>query len=330
MVDGRNMLTVTALVPTYRRPQDLARCLAALKQQTRLADDIVLVVRDNDVETWSFLEKFESHPLPLRIATVYVSGVVAALNVGINAAAGEIIAITDDDAAPHVDWLERIETHFLSNENLGGLGGRDCIHLNREAPNDVIEPDGTKIVGRVQWFGRLINNHHLGIGAPQKVDFLKGVNMSYRKVAITGLCFDDNLRGMGAQVHNELAFSLSVKRRGWELIYDPAICVDHYPAQRFDEDKRGNFNYTACLNIAYNETIVLLDNLLEWQRYVYLIWSILIGSRAAYGIVQLLRFLPADGGLALQRWMASMEGRWSAWWTWRKTQRPNDLHRVSP
>jgi cellulose synthase/poly-beta-1,6-N-acetylglucosamine synthase-like glycosyltransferase len=318
VVDGRNMLTITALVPTYRRPQDLARCLAALKQQTRSANDIVLVVRDNDANTWSFLEKFDSHPLPLRIATVHVSGVVAALNVGLAMATGEIIAITDDDAAPHLDWLERIEGHFLSNENLGGLGGRDCIHLNSESPNDVIEPDGTKVIGKVQWFGRIINNHHLGMGAPRKVDFLKGVNMSYRKAAITGLCFDDDLRGTGAQVHNELAFSLSVKRRGWELIYDPAVCVDHYPAQRFDEDKRKTFSYIACLNIAYNETIILLDNLLEWQKYAYLIWSILIGSRATYGMVQVLRFLPVDGGLALQRLIASMQGRWLAWRAWQK------------
>ncbi|RAG65491.1 hypothetical protein DN536_36710, partial [Burkholderia multivorans] len=27
-------------------------------------------------------------------------------------------------------------------------------------------------------------------------------------------------------------------RAGWKLMYDPAIAVDHYPAERFDDDRR--------------------------------------------------------------------------------------------
>jgi len=32
---------------------------------------------------------------------------------------------------------------------------------------------------------------------------------------------------------------------GWKLIYDPRVAVDHYPAQRFDEDQRNKFNQIA-------------------------------------------------------------------------------------
>lgn len=52
----------------------------------------------------------------------------------------------------------------------------------------------------IQWFGRIIGNHHLGVGLPQKVDFLKGANMSYRAQVLATLRFDTRLRGAGASL----------------------------------------------------------------------------------------------------------------------------------
>ena len=97
------MMTITVLIPTYRRPLDLVRCLEALKKQTRKADQVLVVVRDTDTETWRFLETYNRDSLPLRIVTVKVTGVVAAMNEGLDVATGEILVTTDDDAAPHPD-----------------------------------------------------------------------------------------------------------------------------------------------------------------------------------------------------------------------------------
>ncbi|MHC5721623.1 MAG: glycosyltransferase family 2 protein, partial [Nostoc sp.] len=36
----------TVLIPTYRRPQDLSRCLLALQEQTKPVDQVIVVVRD--------------------------------------------------------------------------------------------------------------------------------------------------------------------------------------------------------------------------------------------------------------------------------------------
>ena len=38
-------------------------------------------------------------------------------------------------------------------------------------------------VGRVQWWGRRMGNHHLGAIAPVEVEWLKGANMSFRREA---------------------------------------------------------------------------------------------------------------------------------------------------
>lgn len=118
-------MKISTIIPTYRRPKDLARCLEALQKQTRLANEVLIVVRDTDTETWTFLASFQPKHLILQAVTIKVTGVVAAMNAGLEAAQGDIMAFTDDDAAPHNDWLERIEIHFLADESIGGVGGRD-------------------------------------------------------------------------------------------------------------------------------------------------------------------------------------------------------------
>ncbi|OKH11922.1 glycosyl transferase family A [Fischerella major NIES-592] len=306
------MMTISVMIPTYRRPQDLARCLKALEQQTRKPEQVVVVVRDTDTDSWSFLQDYHPQGFSLEAATVKVPGVVAAMNVGLDAARGDIIAITDDDAAPHPDWLARIEAHFLSDTCIGGVGGRDLVYVG----NELIYKGESEVVGKLQWYGRVIGDHHKGIGAAREVDVLKGVNMAYRRSAIAHLHFDERMLGTGAQVHFELAFSLALRSQGWKLIYDPLIIVDHYPAQRFDEDQRNNFNHLAWKNAVHNETLALLEYLPPLRQVVFILWATLIGTRKAFGLLQLLRFLPKEKTLAWQKWLASMQGRIQAWQTW--------------
>ena len=307
-------MKITVIIPTYRRPKNLARCLEALQKQTRLADEVLLVVRDTDAETWAFLEVFNYKLLPLRPVMVKVPGVVAALNAGLEAVSGDIITITDDDAVPRADWLARIEAHFMSDEQIGGVGGRDWVYHGTE-----LEEGAYEIVGIVQWFGRVIGNHHLGIGKAREVDVLKGVNMSYRRSALAGLHFDERMRGTGAQVHFEMAFSLTLRRAGWKLIYDPMVALEHYPAQRFDEDQRNKFNDIALINAVHNQTLALLEYLPPVRRVVFLLWAILVGTRDAMGFLQWLRFLPTEGALAGQKWIAALRGRWQGWYSWQQS-----------
>ncbi|MDR5671407.1 glycosyltransferase, partial [Burkholderia cenocepacia] len=66
--------------------------------------------------------------LPLRIVPVDGGGQVAALNKGLDSANGDIVAITDDDAAPRPDWLARIDAVFQADPRVGAVGGRDWVH----------------------------------------------------------------------------------------------------------------------------------------------------------------------------------------------------------
>jgi GT2 family glycosyltransferase len=300
-----------------------------------MVDEVIVTVRDIDTQTWDFFQQLEIEksdiskdlaeinispcspalcPLPLKTVTVTVTGVVAAMNAGMDAATGDIIAYTDDDAAPRTDWLEKIEAYFQADTNIGAVGGRDWQWVGSELK----EIGESEDVGRLQWFGRVIGNHHFAVGNPREVDVIKGVNMSFRRTAIQGLRFDQRMRGTGAQVHFELAFNLALRRRGWKIMFDPAVAVDHYPAQRFDEDQRDRFNGEAWSNAVHNETLVLLEHFSALQRLIFIFWAVLIGTRDALGVIQLLRLLPSEGELAKLKWVASVRGRWEGLQTWRE------------
>lgn len=308
-----SVTTISVLVPTYRRPADLRRCFAALARQTRPAEEILVVMRPDDDETRDVLSDPNWADLPLRAVLVTQAGQVAALNAGLEASDGDLIAITDDDAAPHPDWLHRIEQHFDADPALGGLGGRDYIQ-----PPRAHEPAGVRTVGRLSWFGRTVGLHHLGIGGPRDVHMVKGVNMSFRWTAIAGLRFDTALRGSGAQPRNDYMFSTAVRRAGWRLVYDPAVAVDHYAAERVEGDARLPLSAEQVYNSVFNETLFVLRSLSTLQQPVFLLWAVLVGHIAAPGVVQAVRWRLHGRGDGWQALRSALRARRDAWSTFRR------------
>jgi cellulose synthase/poly-beta-1,6-N-acetylglucosamine synthase-like glycosyltransferase len=303
-------MRTSVAVPTYRRPASLIRCLEALESQVEDPFEVLVVVREGDVDTRAALSAFHARS-NIRPVIINSGGLVSALNSALQAARGDVIAITDDDAVPRPDWLSRLTAQFSTDARIGAVGGRDVLHPAGSTSK------GARTVGKVQWFGRVIGNHHVGVGPAREVEILKGVNMSFRRTALDGIGFDVRLRGNGAQVHNDMAMSLAVKRRGWTLVYDPAIVVDHYPAERFGEERRGHFDKSAVANAAHNETLALLDYLPRLRRITYLGWAVLVGSRSLPGVLQVPRLVLANQPSSLARFQASMKGRFDGYRTWR-------------
>jgi GT2 family glycosyltransferase len=280
-------LRISVLIPTWRRPASLPDCLAGLQAQTRRPEEVLVVVRDSDAATRAVLAATKPKGFELRTVTVSMPGVVPAMNAGLAAMQGDIIAITDDDSIPRPDWLARLEAHFQGRDAVGGVGGRDWVHRDAK-----VEDGAASTVGRVRWHGRVIGNHHLGTGGPREVDVLKGANMSYRRAAIQRIGFDEQLRRPAAQPHFEVALSLAVKRAGWKLVYDPAVAVDHYPAQRFDDDRRETPSPQALQNAVHNETYALLRWLPWWHKPLAFLYGLSVGTRWAPGLI-----------IAAERWV---------------------------
>jgi cellulose synthase/poly-beta-1,6-N-acetylglucosamine synthase-like glycosyltransferase len=271
-------LSVAVLIPTFRRPEPLARCLRGVAAQSQPADRIIVVVQHDDTATREMLER-STEDLPVQSVLITGGGQVAALNAGLAAATEEVIAITDDDSVPRPDWLARVTAHFAADPGLGGVGGRDWVHRG-----DHVVVGGTRTVGQLLWYGRFVGFHHLGEGAPREVDTLKGVNMSYRRRALEGLEFDTRLHGGGAEHHNDWAMALAVKRRGWRVLYDPAVAVDHYEVERPAGDPRFATDALVAAQRAHNQTYVAVRYLPPRRALVHVAFAYLVGTTVAPGL----------------------------------------------
>jgi glycosyltransferase involved in cell wall biosynthesis len=101
-------MQVSVVIPTFRRPELLARCLAAISRQRLPAKQFEVIVADDaaDDATRRQVESLACGEFrPLYLPVVGHHGPAAARNTGWRDARGEIIAFTDDDCIPDSGWL---------------------------------------------------------------------------------------------------------------------------------------------------------------------------------------------------------------------------------
>jgi glycosyltransferase involved in cell wall biosynthesis len=132
---------VSVVVPTYRRPELLMRCLRALAAQTLPAPAYEIIVVDDgrcDTTRTVVLALAQEPALPAfrYLRPTGTQGPAAARNAGWREARGEIVAFTDDDTVPRSDWLALGATALIAHPNWAGLAGRVVVPLGPEPPTD--------------------------------------------------------------------------------------------------------------------------------------------------------------------------------------------------
>ena len=119
-------MNISVLITTYNRSHSLQEILADVAAQ-KLAPDIAweVIVADNrsQDDTISVVEKIaKKFPVALWYLYEEKPGKSYALNTGIVAAKGEIIANIDADCLPDPDWLATGAKHF-KNKNVVAVSG---------------------------------------------------------------------------------------------------------------------------------------------------------------------------------------------------------------
>lgn len=288
-------------------------CLEALLAQTQQPLEILVCYRETDDQSRAEVDRYRDREPQLVRAVVLGpnDNFAAALDRGIKAAEGDLIALTDDDAEPPADWVSRLPSYF-ADPQVAAVGGRD------EQP----VPAGEAYrVGVVDWWGRVVGNHHMGVGPIRDVDIVKGVNCCFRGNLIRTNGIDSRLRGAGNVTHTEMSLCLPLRRQGFRIVYDPSLTVQHHVSVRVDGDnnERGEFVREPFINIVHNSTLSLLDYLGEPRRSVYRAWRLGIGTHKEPGLLQIPRLLIQGQPLSetWARFGATRAGVSAAVETWR-------------
>ncbi|GAA6142163.1 glycosyltransferase [Hydrogenophaga sp. 5NK40-0174] len=276
----RNTLSASVIIPTYKRLDMLQRCLPGVAAMDTTPREVLITYRpEADPETTAWLLDEAPKHSDWVLVPSHEPGQVAALNLALRRASGDIVVIFDDDAIPRRDWLSKVLSHFQSDPGVGGVGGRDFVH---EHGGTTLSPE-RKVAGIRNRWGQYLGNHHLVVGAPREVDVLKGCNWAVRRTALGSLHSDTRLLGSGAQFANDSWFCINLRQHGWKLVLDPSANVDHYPAEKPDHARHG-WNRLKCHEMTTNKVFSELYFATSWERTKYLAYFVLKGTRYCPGL----------------------------------------------
>ena len=115
-----NVSSATILICTYNRAHQLRQTLRALNEMAPVPGcDVEVIIVDNN-STDNTPAVVEEAAGWLRMRVVYLretkQGKSFALNHGLAHATGDIVALTDDDVQPSIDWLPRIVADFRERD----------------------------------------------------------------------------------------------------------------------------------------------------------------------------------------------------------------------
>ncbi|AWB90566.1 glycosyltransferase family 2 protein [Salinibacterium hongtaonis] len=112
------MVFISVVIPSLNDARMLERCLAALAQQTRAPDEVIVVDNGSTDDTAEV-----GRAAGATVVTEPRRGVLRATAAGFDAAKGDILGRLDADSRPAPDWVARVEERFTADPTLFGLTG---------------------------------------------------------------------------------------------------------------------------------------------------------------------------------------------------------------
>lgn len=216
------------IVPTYNREAQLTNCLQSLARLGYPRERFEVIVVDDGSETpiEAVVSSF-CNQLDITLITQPHSGPAIARNKGAAHAKGELLAFTDDDCAPAVDWLKALAVRFSGTpDNM--IGGRTLsVLLNN--------PYSTASDLLIRYLYAYYNAN------PDQARFFTSNNLTLPKDSFHQIGgFDMFFTRAGAE---DREFCERWLRHGFRMTYAPEALIYHVHQLRLDSFCRQQFNY---------------------------------------------------------------------------------------
>ena len=222
-------LEYSIIVPTYRRRDSLARCLEAIQALDFPRDRFELVVVDDGspIPPTDLVASVD-RSLATRLVCARHGGPAAARNAGARVARGRYFVFTDDDCAPHADWLRAIDRWVTASAVPVAVGGRI---VNVLADNAYATASQGIVDYLYEWFG---DN-----STPNQ--FFTSNNLVMARTVFMDIGGFDEGFHLTAAEDRDLCERWTAA--GGKLQYAPDVVVDHAHVLDFARFNRQHFTY---------------------------------------------------------------------------------------
>ena len=273
-------ITVSVIINTFNRARALERLLPSLAQ----LDGVCEVVVVNGPSTDDTIDVLARLAHLLKIVTCPTANLSRSRNLGIAAAAGEVVVFIDDDALPgDRAWLTKLTAAFAGPAAAGvGAAGGPSLHRDGEWP---------EFAGG--WTSDYAEQRFADSGVPDGERWARrtvGNNSAFRRSALVAIGgFDEHF----PYYLDEADVCWRLQRAGYETVYVPDAPVRHYPAMSpigppFIRNRR---------LIARSDTYYCLKN--GADGWLARLWTTLRLAPAKHFVTEVPR-LVADGRLQLR------------------------------
>ncbi len=216
-MDNISQPFVSAIVPVYNDSKRLEICLKSLQNQTYPQNLYEIIIVDNGSQ--ENIKEVVSQFSQASITYESRPGSYAARNKGISIAKGEIIAFTDSDCIPALDWIEKGVKSIQSVPNCGLVAGRiDLFFKDAENPTPVELYESIEMSFPQQ---KSLEKQNYGVTANL---------FTFKSVIDRVGLFDDTLKSCGDRQWGQRVFAA-----GYKQIYADDVFIAHPARDSFNE-----------------------------------------------------------------------------------------------
>ncbi len=205
---------------TFRRPTQLAACLALVVEQVRGDSRVTIVIVDNDPAASARAVATEiatNSPIDVRYVVEPRPGIAAARGRALREAEGaDVLVFIDDDETPTSSWLHPLLETWQRTGAAAVMGRVVSVF------DEPLEP----------WVaaGEFFRRRSMATGTEIAVGAAGNLLLDLVQVARLGIHFDDRL---GLAAGEDSLFTSELVRAGGRLAWcEESVALDHVPAER--------------------------------------------------------------------------------------------------
>ena len=203
--ERRTWPKISVVVCAYNEAATIDECLTSIENLTYPDFEIILVNDGSRDATGDIARRHAS----VTVLDIPNGGLSAARNVGLEHAAGEIVAYTDGDVRVDPDWLTHLVRPFLTSDVVGA-GGPNLV------PAD--DPPMAQCIARAP-------------GSPTQVmlddriaEHVPGCNMAFRREALLAV---GGFNPIYLRAGDDVDICWRLQARGWKIGFAPSALVWH-------------------------------------------------------------------------------------------------------
>jgi glycosyltransferase involved in cell wall biosynthesis len=225
------MADISVILCTYNRCENLAKALDSLAgtvMPPAMTWEIFVIDNNSSDCTAEVVEQFQSR-YPGRFHYIFEpsQGKSFALNTGIKAAKGNVLAFIDDDVVASSSWLQNLTADILAG-TCSGAGGKILLDPNFVPPTWLPVEGPFSVAGMLAVFD--LGNQPRALDRPPF-----GTNMAFLRAMFDkyGLFRTDMGPAPGSEIRNEdVEFCRRLMNGGEILRYEPDAIVYHAVPER--------------------------------------------------------------------------------------------------